>query len=123
MASDGWLWWAGVAALAAGLIALLFSARRHMQMVRLAIGERVRLEPLNPGSPEALSEASRARAHDAPVDGRRDGGSVATPWLVALRIRGDDGRRADLVLTAGSALPDELRRLRVRLLTDESLRA
>jgi hypothetical protein len=123
MASDGWLWWAGVAALAAGLIALLFSARRHMQMVRLAIGERVRLEPLNPGSPKALSEASLARAHDAPVDGRLDGGSVVTPWLVALRIRGDDGRRADLVLTAGSAPPDELRRLRVRLMTDESLRA
>jgi len=79
MASDGWLWWAGVAALAAGLIALLFSARRHMQTVRLAIGERVRLEPLNPGSPEALSAASRARAHARTTRPSRDG-STAAAW-------------------------------------------
>lgn len=123
MAGEGWLWWAGIAALVAGSAALLVGARRPDEILRLTLGDRVRLERLPPGYPGTPGHAVTATDSRPGIEGLLDGGSVVTSWLIALRIRSADGRRADLVLTAGCATPEDLRRLRVRLLTDESLRA
>ncbi len=106
---EGWLWWAGAACIGLGALGLLLAARRSRELLHIRLDERIRLESADGG---------------LVAEGLLDGASVVTPWLMALRIRGDDGRRAaDLVLDAGSAPADELRRLRVRLLTDEAIRA
>jgi hypothetical protein len=123
MASDGWLWWAGAAALAAGLMAMVVSARRRVETVCLTLGERVRLERVAQGQPGSPTRGPDAGGDCLISEGLLDGGSVVTPWLLALRIRSEDGHCADLVLTPGCAPADAMRRLRVRLLTDESLRA
>jgi len=108
-AGQGWLWWAGAACVPLGGACLLRAARRPAETLRISIGERVRLEDAAGG---------------VIAEGLLDGGSVVTPWLLALRVRGDGGwRSTDVVLDAGAAPADELRRLRVRLLTDASLRA
>jgi len=112
LTGDDWLWWAGAMMSLAGTILLTVAVRRPAQTLRLIVGKRMRLERAGQGA-------------DAPqliADGLLDGASVVTPWLLALHIRGVDGASADLVLTPGSAPPEDLRRLRVRLLTDESLR-
>ncbi|MBU3694646.1 MAG: hypothetical protein FGM40_07450 [Rhodocyclaceae bacterium] len=108
----GWLWWVGVLMALTGAVLLAVAVRRPPETLRLTLGDRVRLERAGQaaGTPQLLA------------DGLLDGGSVVTPWLLALRIRSVDGTGADLVLTPGSAPADDLRRLRVRLLTDESLR-
>lgn len=105
----GALWWMGMACSGCGLALLIRACKRPSQRVRLRVGDAFRLESL---TGKLLAE------------GRLDGGSVVTPWLMALRIRSDRGQRlADLVLDPWSASPDDLRRLRVRLLGDETLRA
>lgn len=111
MAGDGWLWWAGTVALVAGLGVLTETLLHPVELLRLTLGDPVRLESLGHGT-----AATRLLA-----EGRIGGASVVTPWLLALRIEGRHGH-ADLVLSAGSAAPEDLRRLRGALLGDASLR-
>jgi len=111
MAGDGWLWWAGASAGVAGLGMLSEVLLRPAELLRLTLGDPVRLERVGQGT-----AASRLLA-----EGRISGASVVTPWLLALRIEGRHSH-ADLVLTAGSAAPEDLRRLRARLLGGASPR-
>lgn len=107
--TEGWWWWAGAVCIGLGALGLLLAAGRSREILHIGLGQRIRLESADGG---------------LMAEGLLDGASVVTPWLMALRIRSDDGRRAaDLVLDAGSAPANELRRLRVRLLTDEAIRA
>jgi len=112
MGSEGWLWWAGLTALVVGFARVVATVRRRPETLRLTLAGRVRLERTGPDSAAAVL-----------AEGLLEGDSVVTGWLIALRIRRADGRHARLVLTAGSAPADELRRLRVRLLGDARLRA
>jgi len=108
-AGQGWLWWAGAACVPLGGACLLRAARRPAETLRISIGERVRLEDAAGG---VIAEGDPASVRNNPH------------VIVALRVRGDGGwRSTDVVLDAGAAPADELRRLRVRLLTDASLRA
>lgn len=108
-AVQGWLWWCGLTGVLLGAGWLAYGLRRSAETLRIVIGERVRLEDA---------------AGTLMIEGLLDGGSLVTPALLALRVRAEGGRRrTDVVLDAGSAPPEELRRLRVRLLTDASLRA
>ncbi len=108
-ADEGWLCWSGAVCVVLGAGDLLRVAQRPAETLRIAIGERVRLE---------------YAAGGVIAEGLLDGGSVVIPGLIALRVRAEAGRRAaNVVLDVASAPADELRRLRVRLLNDAALRA
>jgi len=102
-------WWGAAACATIGAGTLVGAVLQPAETLCLQIGERVRVESVASG---------------LIAEGLIDGSSVVMPGLLMLRLRGEDGRQcADLVLDAGSAPAEELRRLRVRLLTDPSLRA
>jgi len=109
VAGDGWLWWGSAVGAIIGTLGFVATLHRDTETLRLHLGEQVRLQS-GDGSLTA--------------EGRLDGDSVVSPWLIALRIRGKGAQRpADLILDPWSAPAEELRRLRVRLLGDETLRA
>lgn len=106
--AGGWLWYS-IACVCLGACGLGRALLASAETLRLELGDPVRLES--------------ARG-DLVAEGRLDGDSVVSPWLIALRIRGKGAQRpADLILDPWSAPAEELRRLRVRLLGDETLRA
>ena len=106
--AGGWLWYS-IACVCLGACGLGRALLASAETLRLELGDPVRLES--------------ARG-DLVAEGRLDGDSVVSPWLIALRIRGKGAQRpADLILDPWSTPAEELRRLRVRLLGDETLRA
>lgn len=106
---QGWLWWCGLTGVLLGAAWLVHALRRAAEPLRIVCQGRIRVETAD----------GRAIAEGLVGDS-----SAVTSWLVVLRVYGDDGRRqTSVVLDAWSAPADDLRRLRVRLLTDESIRA
>lgn len=102
------LFWAGAAVAGLGGAAGVRALWRHAEILRLTVSDTVRLETLD---------------GQLLADGPLNGGSVVTPWLVALRWGGSGRRRpVCLVLDALSGTADARRRLRACLLADPDLR-